>query len=508
MGLGNSFLKHLFLVVTLAILFNASVVLASQSYKAITTNNPSILVSDLEFVLVPLTKSELEIEAAAWTKLLRAKAVEVSKAEIKASNQQKAIDSAQEIADITKESTELVNKKAVDKNKEEQSKKELEEDIEEIKAISKEYSKVTGEKENKTEIKTDAASLESLSKKAEEYSKKTEQIRKSTVKNLTDLKLELNLLISRYLLVLDALDSKGGDSKEMRLYADVLSGVRIDIADSNQLWLAAEAWFVSKEGGVRWLGNLIKFVVFLAFIFLLASIVGRITDAAIAKNRNLSKLLKSFISLTVRRIVLGVGFLISLSFIEVDIGPVLAMIGAAGLVIGLALQGTLSNFASGMLILIYRPFDVGDFISIDGVSGVVDSMTLLSTSVKTLDNQLLIMPNNNVWGTTINNVTGSTTRRVDLVFGIGYGDDMDKAIGILEALIKEHDKILKKPEYMIKVHELGESSVNLICRPWVKTEDYWDVYWDLTKRVKEEFDKQGVSIPFPQRDVHLIKSDV
>ena len=315
-------------------------------------------------------------------------------------------------------------------------------------------------------------------------------------------------MISRYLLVLDALDSKGGDSKEMRLYADVLSGVRIDIADSNQLWLAAEAWFVSKEGGVRWLGNLIKFVVFLAFIFLLASIVGRITDAAIAKNRNLSKLLKSFISLTVRRIVLGVGFLISLSFIEVDIGPVLAMIGAAGLVIGLALQGTLSNFASGMLILIYRPFDVGDFISIDGVSGVVDSMTLLSTSVKTLDNQLLIMPNNNVWGTTINNVTGSTTRRVDLVFGIGYGDDMDKAIGILEALIKEHDKILKKPEYMIKVHELGESSVNLICRPWVKTEDYWDVYWDLTKRVKEEFDKQGVSIPFPQRDVHLIKSDV
>jgi len=206
---------------------------------------------------------------------------------------------------------------------------------------------------------------------------------------------------------------------------------------------------------------------------------------------------------SVRRTVFAIGFIASLPILGVDVGPVLALIGAAGLVIGLALQGTLSNFASGVLILVYRPYDINDAITVAGVSGKVSGMNLLYTTIKTFDNQLITIPNNSVWNDTIINITGSSERRVDLVFGIGYGDDFGQAQSILHSILKSHPKVLETPEPVIRVHELADSSVNLICRPWAKTEDYWDVYWDVMETVKREFDKQGISIPFPQRDVHF-----
>jgi small conductance mechanosensitive channel len=195
-----------------------------------------------------------------------------------------------------------------------------------------------------------------------------------------------------------------------------------------------------------------------------------------------------------------------LPIIGINIGPVLALIGAAGLVVGLALQGTLSNFASGVLILIYRPYDINDIIEAGGVSGLVSSMTLVCTTIKTLDNKLITVPNNSVWNDTITNITGSKERRVDLVFGIGYGDDFSKAQKILQNILTNHPLVLAQPEPNVRVHELGDSSVNLICRPWVKTNDYWDVHWDVIETVKREFDAEGISIPFPQRDVHVIPS--
>jgi small conductance mechanosensitive channel len=198
-----------------------------------------------------------------------------------------------------------------------------------------------------------------------------------------------------------------------------------------------------------------------------------------------------------------IGFVVALSALEVNIAPLLAAIGAAGFVIGLALQGTLSNFASGLLILFYRPFDVGDVIDAGGVSGIVDSVSLVSTHVRTFDNKMMIVPNNDIWGGTITNATASETRRVDMVFGIGYDDDVDIAKGILERIVSEHPLVLDDPAPVIQLNELGDSSVNFICRPWAKNTDYWKVYWDITRSVKQEFDRTGISIPFPQRDVHL-----
>jgi len=194
---------------------------------------------------------------------------------------------------------------------------------------------------------------------------------------------------------------------------------------------------------------------------------------------------------------------VALSMLEINIGPLLAAIGAAGFIVGFALQGTLSNFAAGIMILVYRPYDIGDLVDIGGTFGTVEAMTIVSTTLRKLDNQKVIVPNNKIWGDIVTNVTGTSKRRVDMMFGIGYSDDIAKAQKILEEILANHEAILKDPEPVVRVHELGDSSVNFVVRPWVETDNYWDVYWDITRSVKERFDAEGVSIPFPQRDVHL-----
>ncbi|RDH85207.1 MAG: hypothetical protein DIZ77_13120 [endosymbiont of Seepiophila jonesi] len=153
--------------------------------------------------------------------------------------------------------------------------------------------------------------------------------------------------------------------------------------------------------------------------------------------------------------------------------------------------------------LLYRPFDVGDLVEVSGVLGKVSSMNLLSTHIKTPDNKSVIISNNAIWGNVITNATATNMRRVDMVFGIGYQDDIGKAQRIMEDILSSHELVLKNPEPVVRLHELADSSVNFVCRPWIRAENYWDVYWDVTRAVKERFDAEEISIPFPQRDVHL-----
>lgn len=477
---------------------SASAEINDITYQATTTKNPNIDIGELEFSLVPLTKAELAIEVDAWLMLLKERATIVSEAEILVSQKQKKILAAQAISELSADSAELIKISKQDKA----AATELKEDLAEMKSLAKDLEYKKAEKSVQIMTKT-PESLSVLSEKAEEFSKKLQERRKHLINNLTQLRADKNDILERFQLVLNNWETKGGDGAELHLYANALSGTTVDLTDSSAAWLTIKGWMLSQDGGLRWLANIIKFILALCFVYLLSRTAGKLTDAALSRNKNLSTLLKEFIKVSVRRIILIIGFIVSLTLIEINVGPVLALIGAAGLVVGLALQSTLSNFASGMLILIYRPFDVGDIIEIDGVTGTVHSMTLLSTSIKTFDNQHLVVPNNSIWGTTIVNVTGSKTRRVDLVFGIGYGDDMAKAESIMLEVVKRHELVLKNPAPIIKVNELADSSVNFICRPWVKTENYLDVYWDITRQVKEEFDKQGVSIPFPQRDVHI-----
>ena len=250
-----------------------------------------------------------------------------------------------------------------------------------------------------------------------------------------------------------------------------------------------------------------RLLVFILVIFIfriLSRLTRRATVAACERsNANLSLLLKDTLATVSSGTVMVVGLLMALSQIGISLGPMLAGLGVAGFVVGFALQDTLSNFAAGAMILIYRPYDVDDFVEVTGASGLVKKMSLVSTTITTFDNQTLIVPNSKIWGDVIKNVTAETVRRVDLEFGIGYDDDIEHAERVLIEVVGGHKLVLKSPEATIRVHSLGDSSVNFIVRPWAKTEDYWKVHSDLIREIKMRFDKEGISIPFPQRDIHL-----
>jgi len=167
------------------------------------------------------------------------------------------------------------------------------------------------------------------------------------------------------------------------------------------------------------------------------------------------------------------------------------------------MQNSLSNFAAGVMLVIFRPFKAGDFVEAGGTSGSIEAIRIFNTTLKTPDNKIVIVPNSKITGDSIVNYSAQEQRRVDLVFGIGYGDDLKKAKQILERILSEDPRVLKDPAPVVAVSELGDSSVNFVVRPWVKTSDYWNTYFDITEKVKLTFDREGISIPFPQRDVHV-----
>ena len=262
------------------------------------------------------------------------------------------------------------------------------------------------------------------------------------------------------------------------------------------------SWIFDK-GPKVFLNLLLFFGILFLFSFAKRMVRAGLERAIDASNLNLSQLARRMIVSAASNLVFIFGVLIALSQLGIRLGPLLAGLGVAGFIVGFALQDTLSNFASGIMILLYRPYDVGDLIDVSGVFGKVDKMNLVSTSILTLDNQMIVIPNNKIWGDVIKNITAQDIRRVDMVFGIAYSDDVSKAETILNDILKSHDKILDDPEPMVRLHTLGESSVDFVVRPWVKFDDYWDVYWHVTKAVKLRFDEDGISIPFPQRDVHV-----
>lgn len=252
---------------------------------------------------------------------------------------------------------------------------------------------------------------------------------------------------------------------------------------------------------------LFRLLIFLAVLFvfrILSRVTKRVVRAASDRSSlDLSDLLKNMLVSISGGAVMATGILMALSQIGISLAPMLAGLGVAGFIIGFALQDSLGNFAAGAMILIYRPYDVDDFVEVTGASGLVKKMNLVSTTIVTFDNQTLVVPNSKIWGDVIKNVTAQKVRRVDLVFGIGYGDDIEHAERVLHEIVLANDKVLKQPEPNIRLHTLADSSVNFVVRPWTKTDDYWDVYWEITREVKVRFDREGISIPFPQSDVHL-----
>jgi len=241
-------------------------------------------------------------------------------------------------------------------------------------------------------------------------------------------------------------------------------------------------------------------------IFLIGKFIIRMLVTAIGKvmqKQNVDKTLETFICNLVRISLLVVVIIAAIGALGVQTTSFIAVFGAAGLAVGLALQGSLSNFASGVLIVLFRPYRVGDFIEAAGIAGSVEEVQILTTILKTGDNKQIIVPNSQIMDSIITNYSANDTRRVDMVVGVSYDDDLDKVRKTIEELIAAEDRILDEPAPTVAVSALADSSVNFIVRPWVNTSDYWGVTFDLTEAIKKRFDAEGISFPFPQQDVHL-----
>lgn len=389
--------------------------LAAQDEPAPTTTfNPAIELKRLELQLVPLTATQLEVEANAWQALAQAKSEELAEAKIA------GIDLGT----------------------------------------------------------PDSAAIEKLI--GEEKQR-----------------------LDRLNVVLNGWEAKGGDPTAMRTWLTAVRNAELKISNPTGLAAAFKRWLAAEDGARALLIKLIIFAVIATIGLILGSMLSKVACKAMHRHKGSSELLDRFVITVVRRGVLIAAIVIGLSVLGVKLGALLALIGGGAFILAFALQDTLGNFANGVMLMIYQPFDVGDAVEVGGVSGSVDSVNLVNTTIRSWDNKIIIVPNKNVWGQTITNITGADQRRVDMVFGIGYGDDIDKAQAILEKIVAEQELVLEDPAPTIKMHELADSSVNFICRPWAKTSDYWAVHWAVTKRVKEEFDAAGISIPFPQQDVHI-----
>ncbi|MCC9602069.1 mechanosensitive ion channel [Stieleria sp. JC731] len=524
---------------------NSSVSGSLDEYIAVTTANPDVPIDQLQIMARPLTKSELQVEADAWFKLLRAKAAQVAAVRLGAKKATAALstNNETEAANTIREAESIVEKAS---EKAEQTEQEITEEAAaetgeiadpsdppdlsddvttsetiEAAAVSDstapsstasaedetsivDPSQSSGSNESNDEDSTsEANSTEESSTTSNSADAVAATVRDNLLDNVSVLQDERTALGDRLEVILDSLELKGGDAQEYRDYVNAISGIELDTSDVKSAWSGMIGWLRSKEGGQRWAWNFVRFIVILLVTWLIAKIVARIVNWLLDRKIRLSQLAERLISQTVKNAVLAIGFAVALTALEIDITPIVAAIGATGLVIGLALQGTLSNFASGLMILINRPFDVGHVVSAGGITGTIDQMNLVSTRFRTFDNQTIYVPNNEIWNNVITNITANENRRVDMEFGIGYDDDFELAEDIIKDVVKNHELVLSDPEPAVVTHALADSSVNIVCRPWAKTSDWWTVKTDVTRAVKKRFDEAGISIPYPQQDVHI-----
>lgn len=267
----------------------------------------------------------------------------------------------------------------------------------------------------------------------------------------------------------------------------------------------------------KWLTNnsdlLVQYgvnIISAVLILFIGNIIVKAVASSVSKlleKKNMDKAVVEFIHGLVRYLLFVIVLIAALGRIGVQTASVVAVIGAAGLAIGLALQGSLSNFAAGVLIVAFRPFKSGDYVEVGGVAGSVEAIQIFQTVLKTPDNKMVVVPNSGVIGGPITNYSRHATRRVDLVIGVSYKADLKQTKQVIRETLEKDPRILKDPEMTIGVLALADSSVNFVVRPWVKTEDYWGVYFDAMQGIKEALDAAGIEIPFPQMNVHLNKAD-
>ena len=253
----------------------------------------------------------------------------------------------------------------------------------------------------------------------------------------------------------------------------------------------------------------IKLFVALAIVFIGKLVANMVRQAAvkIMRHKGMDDAIISFISSLLYGMLFFIVIVAAISHLGFNTTSLVAIVGAAGLAIGLALQGSLSNFASGVLLIVFKPFKSGDFIEVSGVSGIVEKILIFSTQLRTGDNKTVIIPNGAITSGTITNYSTKPTRRIDLIIGVSYDADLAKTKALLLKLVSADQRVLKDQAITVGVSELADSSVNFVVRPWVKSSDYWPTYFDLLEKIKTELDREGIEIPFPQLSVHMNKEE-
>ncbi|MEL0629622.1 small-conductance mechanosensitive channel MscS [Psychromonas aquatilis] len=288
------------------------------------------------------------------------------------------------------------------------------------------------------------------------------------------------------------------EGKVAETVSEVL-GERVDVVSHALHWLVE-----NQDLLVTYVLNIVFAIVTLVIGMMLARVISG-TFHKILTKRQFDITIVDFVSHMVRYVIIAFVIIAALSRLGVETTSFVAIIGAAGLAVGLALQGSLSNFASGVLIIALRPFKAGEYIEAAGTAGVVESVQIFSTTLTSPDNKFVVVPNSAILSGNIINYSRKSTRRIDLVVGVSYNADLAQTKRILETIVKANEGVLKSPEPLVAVAELADSSVNLVVRPWVRGEDYWPVRFELMEAIKNGLDDAGIEIPFPQMDVHMDK---
>jgi small conductance mechanosensitive channel len=295
--------------------------------------------------------------------------------------------------------------------------------------------------------------------------------------------------------ILTAWEAKGGDPEKIepfRKYVSAVSTEQLKGARVHTTLLELEKWLLSPEGGLALGQKLLVVLAAIGVLWAIAGIVSRVVRRAMVRVTRVSALLREFVARAAFWGVVGAGLLLVLATLGVHVGGLLALVGGASFVLAFAMQDTLGNFAAGLMIMVYRPFDVGDQVEVAGVAGRVQDVSVVSTTITTPDNRVVIIPNGSVWGSVITNATVSDVRRVDLVFSIAQ-HDAAKAQGLVQEVVSAHPLVLKEPAPIVRLRAFEASSVRFACEAWVRTSDYWTVHWDLMRQLKERFDADGVA---------------
>ncbi|NEQ81011.1 MAG: mechanosensitive ion channel [Moorea sp. SIO2I5] len=523
--------------------------------KAVTTADPTIPIEELELLLKPFTKDELDGEAQGWISLLKTKVKELSDAEIAVKRKNRELQKTKEAVDALEDA-----KKALEEGTEpspsggvkakegaEEAQEALEKAQESVKEAVKQGEKteqdktsqgaidqaVEGTQQQKDKAKTLSSEEEvakvqeqigTISNKVvtdEQEQKKTEQglekakenieeavdakteVKKQVLVNMTRLRDERTALSDRFEVVLQELELKGGDVKSYKKYIDAISGIKVDVSDTEGTWITIVGWLQSKEGGLRWANNIGKCIGIVAGFSILSVILSTILEKSLWMFPNISAMLGQFLVSLTRQGLFVVGIIVGITALEVSIGPLIAMIGAAGFVVAFALQSTLGNFANGLMILLYKPFDVGDMIEVAGVKGEVEDVNLICTTIKTSRNKIIIVPNNSVWGNVIENETTSPVRAIFITLRVSYQNSITQTSQVLKDIANSHPLVLKDPEPWITTGELAEYAVKIWFKAYTKTEDYWTVYPDINRIIKERLEQEGIVIPLPRQELYI-----